>query len=118
MKSETWILREETSGTREATEALFSELKFYPKNIMEFGSTQIIKESVEAGLGITLLSHCTIQKEVSLGILKVLDVVGTPFYRKFSIITPPTRFKTKATTIFIDVLRDNKGLPSFFSKPI
>ena len=118
LKNETWIIREETSGTREATEALFFELEFYPKNIMEFGSTQIIKESVQAGLGITLLSHCTIQKEVSLGILKILDVVGTPFYRKFSIITPPTRFKTKATTIFIDVLRDNKGLPSFFSKPI
>lgn len=112
LKNETWIIREETSGTREATEKMFSELKFYPKSIMEFGSTQIIKESVQAGLGITLLSHCTIQKEVSLGILKILDVVGTPFKRNFSLITQPTRFKTKATTIFIDVLRNHKVLPT------
>jgi DNA-binding transcriptional LysR family regulator len=118
LKNETWIVREEASGTREATEKMFSKLNFYPKSIMEFGSTQIIKESVQVGLGITLLSHCTIQKEVSLGILKVADVFGTPFCRNFSLITPPTRFKTKATTIFMDILRDHKGLPNFFGKPI
>lgn len=118
LKNETWIVREESSGTREATEKMFSCLNFCPKNIMEFGSTQIIKESVLAGLGITLLSHCTIQKEVSLGILKVLDVIGTPYYRKFSLITPSTRFKTKATSIFMDILRNNQGLPDFFGKPV
>ena len=118
LKNEAWILREETSGTREATEKMFSELHFCPKSIMEFGSTQIIKESVEAGLGITLLSHCTIQKEVSLGILKIVDVSGTPFRRNFSLITPSTRFKTKATTVFIDILQDHRGLPDFFGKPI
>lgn len=118
LKNETWIVREEASGTREVTEKMFSILNFCPKNIMEFGSTQIIKESVQAGLGITLLSHCTIQKEVSLGILKILNVAGTPYYRKFSLITPSTQFKTKATSIFIDILRDNQGLPDFFGKPV
>ena len=116
--NETWIIREEASGTREVTEKLFSEFNFYPKTIMEFGSTQIIKESVQAGLGITLLSYCTIQKELSLGILKIIDVPGTPFHRKFSLITPPTRFKTKATEVFIDILRRHKGLPGFFGKPV
>ena len=118
LKNETWIIREETSGTREVTEKLFNEFDFYPKAIMEFGSTQIIKESVQAGLGLTLLSHCTIQKELSLGILKIVDVLGTPFLRKFSLISPPTRFKTKATKVFIDILREHRGLPNFFGKPI
>ena len=116
--NETWILREETSGTREATQRLFQQLDFCPKKIMEFGSTQIIKESVLAGLGITLLSHCTIQKEVSLGMLKIINVSATPFHRKFSLVTPPTRFKTKATSVFIDILRAQKGLPDFFGQPI
>lgn len=118
LHNNTWIIREETSGTREATEKMFSKLNFYPKNIMEFGSTQIIKESVQVGLGITLLSHCTIQKEVSLGTLAILDVCRIPFHRKFSLITPPTRFKTKATAVFIDILREQKGLPNFFGKPL
>ena len=118
LENETWIVREEASGTREATEKMFSALCFHPKNVMEFGSTQIIKESVQAGLGISLLSHCTIQKELSLGILKIIAVGGTPFPRKFSLITPPTKFKTKATEIFIDILRERRGLPVFFGKPI
>ena len=116
LQEATWIVREESSGTREATEKMFSVLNFRPANIMEFGSTQIIKESVQAGLGITLLSHCTIQKELSLGILKTLDIPETPFQRKFSLITPPTRFKTKVTTVFMDVLREHRGLPEFFGK--
>ena len=118
LRHETWILREEASGTREATEKMFAELAFRPKKIMEFGSTQIIKESVQVGLGVTLLSHCTIQKEVSLGSLKIVDVRGTPFRRKFSLITPNSKFKTKVTTVFSDVLRKNEGLPDFFGKPI
>jgi hypothetical protein len=55
---------------------------------------------------------------VSLGSLKILDVCGTPFQRKFSLITPPSKFKTKATSVFSDVLRNNEGLPDFFGKPI
>ena len=118
LKDETWIVREEASGTREATEKMFAALAFRPKKLMEFGSTQIIKESVQVGLGVTLLSHCTIQKEVSLGSLKIVDVKGTPFQRNFSLITPLSRFKTKVTTVFSDVLRNNEGLPDFFGKPI
>ena len=118
LMDETWILREETSGTREVTEKIFAELAIYPKKMMEFGSTQIIKESVQVGLGIALLSHCTIQKEVSLGSLKILDVCGTPFQRYFSLITPTSQFKTKVTSVFIDVLKNNEGLPAFFGKPI
>ena len=118
LNKETWIVREEASGTREATEKMFAELAFRPQKIMEFGSTQIIKESVQVGLGVTLLSHCTIQKEVSLGSLKIVDVCGTPFQRKFSLITPPSRFKTKVTSVFSDILRNNEGLPDFFGKPI
>ncbi len=117
LKDETWIVREETSGTREVMEKLFAELNFYPQSIMEFGSTQIIKESVQAGLGVALLSHLTIQKEVSLGTLRILDILGTPFRRKFSIITPPTRFRTKAVAVFRDVLREHRGLPDFFGRP-
>lgn len=117
LKDETWIVREETSGTREVMEKLFAGLNFYPQSIMEFGSTQIIKESVQAGLGVALLSHLTIQKEVSLGTLKILAVQGTPFRRKFSLITPSSRFETKAVNVFSDILREHRGLPDFFGKP-
>ena len=108
---ETWIIREVGSGTREATEKMFSALEFRPKDIMEFGSTQIIKESVEAGLGISLLSHWVVRKEVSAGSIVLLQIDGTPCLRNFSLVTPATLFHTKATEVFGEMLRNHEGFP-------
>lgn len=106
---ETWIVRERGSGTREATERMFTVLKVAPQHVMEFGSTQIIKESVEAGLGITLVSKWAIQKELKLGTLKVLPLTGTPIIRKFSLLTQAANFQTKAMELFTELLREEKS---------
>jgi len=105
LAEETWILREEGSGTREAAENLFRMYDFTPKKIMEFGSTQLIKESVEAGLGISLLSHWTIKKELVNGYIGMIDVKGLPFKRNFSILTH-TSYQTKALKTFIETIRE------------
>lgn len=107
---ETWIVRERGSGTREATEGMFAALQLSPKHVMEFGSTQIIKESVEAGLGVTLLSNWVIQKELKLGTLQVLPLKGTPITRKFSLLTQATNFQTKAMELFVELLRETKSV--------
>lgn len=103
LEEETWILREEGSGTREAAENLFRRYDFTPKNVMEFGSTQVIKESVEAGLGISLLSSWAIKKELTNGYIGIIHVNGLPFKRNFSILTPAT-YQTKALQTFIEIL--------------
>ncbi|WP_425060525.1 HTH-type transcriptional regulator CysL [Sporomusa carbonis] len=113
LSKETWIVREVGSGTREATEKMFATLDFYPSNMMEFGSTQIIKESVEAGLGITLLSYWAIRKEIATGSMMALNIEKLPITRQFSWVTQATPFHTKATEVFLDVLRNNKNLPVF-----
>ena len=99
MEEETWILREEGSGTKEAAENLFRRYDFTPKNVMEFGSTQVIKESDEAGLGISLLSSWAIKKELKNGYVGIIHVNGLPFKRNFSILTPET-YQTKALQTF------------------
>jgi Transcriptional regulator len=109
LAEETWIVREATSGTRAAIEGMFRQFGFYPKNIMEFGSTQTIKECVTADLGITLLSQFTIQKDLLAGTLKILQVADMPVCRKFSLITQTKHFRTKALDIFIDILRNKEG---------
>ena len=109
LAEELWIIREAGSGTREATERMFEGLRLSPENCMEFGSTQIIKEAVEAGLGVSLLSYWAIRKEVSAGSLALLRVEGTPIIRNFSLITPSTKFHTKAAEVFMDELRAYKA---------
>lgn len=108
---EPWILREPGSGTREAADKMFSSLGFHPQEMVEFGSTQIIKESVEAGLGVTLLSEWVVRKELSLGSLAMLRLPETPVSRHFSWVMLHTEFKTKAVEVFMDLLQnqDNPG---------
>lgn len=107
--NETWIAREEGSGTREVMERMFDSYQFTPEGLMEFGSTQVIKEAIEAGLGISFLSSWTIRKELALDTLKALQIKGFPFQRQFSLITQATPFQTKATKVFVDLLRRDKG---------
>src|SRR5699024_9630444 len=109
---ETWILREIGSGTREAAETICKNMEFTPNQVIHFSSTQAIKEAVEAGLGISLLSRWAIQKELELGYLQILPVAGLPFRRQFSTVTT-SPFQTKALKIFIELLINQKELTDF-----
>lgn len=114
LENETWIVREHGSGTREATEKVFRLFELTPAKLMHFSSTQPIKESVEAGLGISLLSRWAIQKELRNGDLNIININGLPLSRQFSIVTK-TPFQTKALEVFIYLLRNNKMLTTLSS---
>lgn len=107
LEHETWIVREEGSGTREATERLFDTLNIRPTKLVEFGSTQLIKEAVEAGLGISYLSDLTVKKEKLLHTIFLLNVAGTPIKRNFSILTEPIQLQTKSMQVFIELIQDH-----------
>ncbi|UVI31456.1 LysR family transcriptional regulator [Paenibacillus spongiae] len=106
MPGETWIVRESGSGTREASDRWFESLGFMPRSMMAFGSTQLIKESVEAGLGVTLLSRMSVRKELQLGTLKAVKAAGTPVKRNFSLVTHAAPYHTKAVQVFIACLQN------------
>jgi LysR family transcriptional regulator, transcriptional activator of the cysJI operon len=111
LEEETWIVRENGSGTREVTEKMFRLFGVIPKNRLEFGSTQLIKESVKAGLGISMLSYWAIRKECSMGALNVINVKQLPFQRKFSVVLR-SPFQTKALNVFLELLRESKTIPN------
>ncbi|MEH7304673.1 LysR family transcriptional regulator [Neobacillus drentensis] len=111
LEEETWIVRENGSGTREVTEKMFRLCEIIPKKTLEFGSTQLIKESVEAGLGVSLLSYWAIRKECSMGSLNIINVKQLPIKRKFSVVLR-SPFQTKALSVFLELLREsNKAIP-------
>lgn len=109
---QTWIIREEGSGTREAVEAVFERYALTPARTMQFSSTQPIKEAVEAGLGISLLSEWAVQKEIRYGELVQLPVKDLPFIRQFSIVTS-SQYQTKALKVFLELLLNNRELTLF-----
>ncbi|KLR72266.1 MULTISPECIES: LysR family transcriptional regulator [Geobacillus] len=115
LRNATWIVRETGSGTRKATDEFFLKHNFFPSSIMEFGSTQLIKEAVEAGLGLTFLSLWTIKKELSFGTLTIIPIDDEPFFRHFSLVTSKTPFYTKAMEVFLTIVRTHQ--PSIIHSP-
>ncbi|MFP4977023.1 LysR family transcriptional regulator [Paenibacillus sp. CN-4] len=111
LEAETWIIREEGSGTREMQEKTFEQLGIRPRSLMVFGSTQAIKESIEAGLGLTLLSLWTLRKELAEGSIRLLKLPGFPLSRHFSLVMPDLGFQTKASEVFAGMLREHTGFP-------
>lgn len=109
LAEQSWILREDGSGTRKAAENYFREYTFYPEDVLTFSSTQSIKTMVEASTGTSLLSKWAIQKELHYGDLQMLNVKGMPLLREFSILTS-SPFQTKALSTFIELLKSNKTL--------
>ncbi|UQD50777.1 LysR family transcriptional regulator [Bacillus methanolicus] len=106
LEKQTWIVREKGSGTREASESFFKTIGISPASVMEFGSTQSIKQAIEAGLGLSLLSTWTVQKEIKNQELTVIESMGAPFKREFTMVFPSPPFRTKAMDLFIDLLRE------------
>ncbi|WP_156288246.1 LysR family transcriptional regulator [Oceanobacillus salinisoli] len=100
LEEQTWIIREEGSGTRIMLEEFFETYHITPTRLISLGSTQTIKEGVESGLGISLLSNLTFKKELELNRIQKLPVDGTPIKRYFSIIKNQQEFHPKALKVF------------------
>lgn len=81
----TWLLREPGSGTRAATQSLFTSIGIDPPTLT-IGSNSAIRECVRAGLGVSLLSRDTVERELESGALKVLTAPGTPLVRNWHLV--------------------------------
>ena len=86
LANETFLLREQGSGTRLLMRRLFSEVGLNPTIGMEIGSNETIKQAVMAGLGVALISAHTIAPELSEGRLVTLAVEGLPVVRQWFVV--------------------------------
>lgn len=83
LSAERIILREPGSGTRDAVERFFTDKEISPVNQTVMTSNEAIKQTVEAGLGVAIVSIHTVELELAVGRLARLDVQGFPINRKW-----------------------------------
>lgn len=91
LAGETFLLREEGSGTRILMQRLFADARMNPKIGMEIGSNETVKQAVMAGLGIALISAHTVFAELQDGRLRAFDVVGLPIIRQWFVVKRKTK---------------------------
>lgn len=110
-----FVIREEGSGTRLAVEEFFLKAGFRPERIITLGSTQAIKEAVEAGLGITILSKWCLRKELLLGSLKLLRIKGLEIPRWFFLVQLKDKFQSRAGDEFFKFV-NSENLPKILGR--
>jgi DNA-binding transcriptional LysR family regulator len=86
-----WLLREPGSGTREAVEQALLPHLHHLRGEMLPGSTEAIKQSAAAGLGLACLSRCAVEDQVTLGRLVVLRTALPRLARRFYRIHHPQK---------------------------
>ncbi|KAA3631638.1 MAG: LysR family transcriptional regulator [Proteobacteria bacterium] len=81
-----FVMRETGSGTRAAMERFFKDHGIEPGRSMEMTGNEAIKQAVEAGIGLGVVSRHTIELEVDAGRLVELRVKGFPINRRWYIV--------------------------------
>jgi len=86
LQEETFVIRESGSGTRIAMSRFFDEKGFQLKTGMEMTSNEAIKQAVEAGLGLGIVSVHTLALELEVNHLVVLNVAKFPILRHWYVV--------------------------------
>jgi len=97
-----FLCREEGSGSREVF------LDYQKENdgpgldlSMELGSPEAVKSAVEAGLGVSVVSRATVEKERKLGTVAAIPL-DPPLRRPFSLVYQRQKFRLKAMEEFLE----------------
>jgi DNA-binding transcriptional LysR family regulator len=111
LASETFLLRERGSGTRGVVERFFASHNLALPAHMEMDTNEAIKQSVQAGIGIGIISQHGIELELETNRLVVLDVDHFPIVRHWYIVhRKDKRPSTAAQEFERFLLEESQGL--------
>lgn len=106
---EPFVLREEGSGTRQILEKYLNKHGISTHDMkasMMLGSTEAIKEAVESGIGISIVSRWAARKENKYGSLKLLSLKEEKFFRDFSLVFHKNAIASHAVDEFLTYLKN------------
>jgi len=106
-----FIVRERGSGTRAAVERFLAQHDIERPGGMEMSSSEAIKQAVQAGLGLGVVSLHTLEMELALKRLIILDVEDFPIMRHWRIVyRKDKRFSAVAQAFHDFVISEAGGI--------
>lgn len=110
---ESWLIRELGSGTRMVMESIFKKYQLKPNIQMEIDNNESIKQAIIGNIGISILSHQSIQIEQKAGLIKMLDVTGFPVRHKWHLVKSKGKKLPIIAQKFYDFVRTHPNLEEF-----
>ena len=85
--AQTWLAREQGSGTRILMRRFLDRIgEGQPYRMIEMGTNETIKQAVMAGLGVALISAHTVVSELEAGRLVMVRMEGLPIIRHWYLV--------------------------------
>ena len=104
LAEQTFVSREQGSGTRSAMERVFEKYNIQPHISMEMETNEAIKQAVQAGMGLGILSLHSIELELETGRLAMLNVEHFPLPRHWFVAHRSNKRLSGAALAFKDFL--------------
>ncbi len=102
LAKEAFIVREIGSGTRAAVERFLATHQLERPQSLEMNSSEAIKQAVQAGLGLGVVSIHTLEMELTLKRLAVLNVRDFPIMRHWRLVYREDRHFSPVSKAFHD----------------
>ena len=111
LQDQTFVVREQGSGTRTAMQRFFDEHNLKVTLSMEMNENEAIKQAVQAGMGLGVVSIHTIELELETKRLVILDVEDFPIMRHWYLVHRKEKRLSPITQTFKDyVLSEGRKL--------
>ena len=111
LQDQTFVVREKGSGTRTAMQRFFDEHNLTITSSMEMNENEAIKQAVQAGMGLGIVSIHTIELELETNRLVILDVEDFPIMRHWYLVHRKDKRLSPITQAFKDfVLSEGRNL--------
>lgn len=109
LQDEIFVVREAGSGTFIAMERFFNNHGVRLNTGMEMTSNEAIKQSVEAGLGLGIVSIHTLELELEAERLVVLDIENLPILRHWYVVHRQGKRLSPVANVFKDFVLKESG---------
>lgn len=109
LEEEAFVVRESGSGTFIAMERFFTQHGIKLKTGMEMTSNEAIKQAVEAGLGLGIVSIHTLELELETGRLVVLEMADFPILRHWYVVQRRGKRLSPVAQAFKDFVLSEAG---------
>lgn len=111
LQDQTFVVREQGSGTRTAMQRFFDQHNLKVTLSMEMNENEAIKQAVQAGMGLGVVSIHTIELELETKRLVILDVEDFPIMRHWYLVHRKEKRLSPITQTFKDyVLSEGRKL--------
>ncbi len=112
LEEEPFIIRERDSGTQKVMAEILEKkgLDLSHLNVIaEMGSTEAVRQSVKAQIGVAILSRQAVMEDLSCGSLTEVPIKGVKFNRPFYLIRRKNRNLSPICSVFLDFVQASNG---------